>query len=474
MVRTKGPIIRRKVANARTGFIQKHAKVIIAVQAALIAALVTVFGLPKFPALIDLIDPANLGRGIISSHFYELGLVDLAPSLNLPWVSGTSDGKVLAMSADSGFEEDSNPRLGAFDPLHEIYLIDPNTPAHRKIAEVNFLDIVFGEGKWPEDTKHRSLDFISSPLQSESQREVFISFTSSSEQIGCRHLHVIRLQFSTLHSLGGKVIADEFFRSECFPKSTLDDFRLHQSGGRIAIDAKKISEGDTVSEILLSIGDFVMLRENSTSLTQNARAQLTSVIRIDDSGWEVVADGFRNPQGLAFANLDGLGQVLLESEHGPRGGDELNLVRTGKKYYWPDYSYGTAYEPEDPNNKPVTEGASISADPPWYAWVPSIAPSQVLQVSGQEFSKWWTLDSKQGAIGDVLVSTLGDQSIIRLRVEAGHVRYSERIGIGERIRSLSALPSGEILLGTDSGKALKLGAVSEWLSSEGSFKKVGP
>jgi glucose/arabinose dehydrogenase len=82
---------------------------------------------------------------------------------------------------------------------------------------------------------------------------------------------------------------------------------LHQSGGRIAIDPQKISDGDVASEILLSIGDFVMLREKSTSLTQNARAQLTSVLRIDDSGWEVVADGFRNPQGLAFAKLDGLG-----------------------------------------------------------------------------------------------------------------------------------------------------------------------
>jgi hypothetical protein len=105
--------------------------------------------------------------------------------------------------------------------------------------------------------------------------------------------------------------------------------------------------------------------------------------------------------------------------------------------------------------------------------VPSIAPSQVRQVSGQEFSKWWSVDSKQGPIDDILVSTLSDQSLIRLRVEAGHVRYSERIGIGERIRSLSALPTGEILLGTDSGKALILGAASEWLSSEGSFKKGG-
>lgn len=462
------------MANADTDFIKNHAKAIIIVQATAIAALVAVLGAPKIPALIDLLNPAKLGPGIISSHFYELGLVDLAPELNIPWVSGTSDGKVLAMSADSGFEEDSNPLLGAFDPLHHIYLIDPSTPAHAEVAEINFYDIVFGEGAWPEDTKHRSLDFIASPFQSDSQREVFISFTSSSEQTGCRHLHVIRLQFSTLPSLDGDVIADEFFRSECFPKSTLDDFRLHQSGGRIAIEAKRISEGDKVSEILLSIGDFVMLREKSTSLTQNARAQLTSVLRIDESGWEVVADGFRNPQGLTFANLDGLGQVLLESEHGPRGGDELNVVNAGKNYSWPDYSYGTAYEPNDPNNKPVTEGSSFSTEPPWYAWVPSIAPSQVLQVSGQEFSKWWTMDSEQGATGDVIVSTLADRSLVRLRVEAGYVRYSERIRIGERIRSLSALPTGEILLGTDSGKALKLGAVSEWSSAEGGFKNVSP
>jgi len=450
--------------------VKKYAKPIIIFQTLLIAGLVTLFFLPRVTAYIGSINWGNFEEELIGSHFYELGLVDLAPELKLPWVSGTSDGKVLAMSADSGFEGDGDALLGASDPIHSIYLVEPNSRTYKKVAEINFLDAVFGEGKWPEDSKHRSLDFISSPFLSDSKKEVFISFTSSSEQAGCRHLHVLRLQFSTSNEAGST--ANEVFRSECFPKSTLGNFGLHQSGGRIAIDSEKYIAGAGVSEIYLSIGDFVMLRENSASLTSNARAQLTSVLRIDDKGWEVVADGFRNPQGLAFANLDGLGQVLIESEHGPRGGDELNIIEAGKKYYWPEYSYGTAYGPDDQNNKPVAEGSSFSTQPPWYAWVPSIAPSQIRQVSGPEFSKWWSVNSKQGSSGDVLVSTLADQSLIRLRVEAGYVRYSERIGIGERIRSLSALPTGEILLGTDSGRALMLEARSEWSSSGGDFRKL--
>jgi hypothetical protein len=450
--------------------VKKYAKPIIIFQTLLIAGLVTLFFLPRVTTYIGSINWGNFEEELIGSHFYELGLVDLAPELKLPWVSGTSDGKVLAMSADSGFEGDGDALFGASDPIHSIYLVEPNSRTYKKVAEINFLDAVFGEGKWPEDSKHRSLDFIATPFLSDSKKEVIISFTSSSEQAGCRHLHVLRLQFSTSNEAGST--ANEVFRSECFPKSTLGNFGLHQSGGRIAIDSEKYIAGAGVSEIYLSIGDFVMLRENSASLTSNARAQLTSVLRIDDNGWEVVADGFRNPQGLAFANLDGLGQVLIESEHGPRGGDELNIIETGKKYYWPEYSYGTAYAPDDPNNKPVTEGSSFSTQPPWYAWVPSIAPSQIRQVSGPEFSKWWSVNSKQDLSGDVLVSTLADQSLIRLRVEAGYVRYSERIIIGERIRSLSALPTGEILLGTDSGRALILEALSEWSSSEGDFRKL--
>ena len=452
---------------------KKYAKPIIVIQTVLIACLVTLLFLPRITAYIGSMNWGTSKEDLISSHFYEFGLVNLAPDLKLPWVSGTSDGNVLAMSADSGFGRDGDTLLGASDPIHSIYLVEPNTRTYKKVAEINFLDAVFGEGKWPEDYKHRSLDFISSPFGSDSKREVFISFTSSSEQAGCRHLHVLRLQFSTISLLDVNPTTNEVFRSECFPKSTLGNFGLHQSGGRIAIDPQKHLEGTEVSEIYLSIGDFVMLRENSASLTSTAEAQLTSVLRIDDSGWEVVADGFRNPQGLTFANLDGLGQVLIESEHGPRGGDELNIVEAGKEYFWPAYSYGTAYEPEDPNNKPITEGSSFSTQPPWYAWVPSIAPSQIRQVSGPEFSKWWSVDSRQGPIGDVLVSTLADQSLIRLRVEAGFVRYSERIDIGERIRSLSALPTGQILLGTDSGKALMLEALSEWSSSKGNFEKLG-
>jgi hypothetical protein len=457
--------------NAGGLLMRRHPKQIIAFQTVVIVVLVALLAIPRVSDYIGSLNSAAFEEKLISTHFYELGLVDLAPGLTLPWVSGTSDGKVLAMTADSGFEEGRDPALGATNPFHLIYLIEPITLTNKKVAELNFLDAAFGKGKWPEDTKHRSLDFVSSPFGSDSNREVFISFTSSSEIAGCRHLHVLRFQFSTLSDLDADANAHEFFRSECFPESTLGDFSLNQSGGRIAIDPEKNSEGTKVSEIYLSIGDFVMLREKSASLTSDARAQLTSVLRIDDSSWEVVADGFRNPQGLAFGNLDGPGQVLIESEHGPRGGDELNIVEAGRSFDWPDYSYGTAYGPGDPDNKPVSEGSS-SSQPPWYAWVPSVAPSQVRQVSGSEFSKWWTVDSKQGRIGDVLVSTLLDRSLIRLRVEAGHVRYSERIDIGERIRSLSSLPTGQILLGTDSGKALMLEAVSEWLSSEGVFRNL--
>jgi hypothetical protein len=148
---------------------KKYAKPIIVIQTVLIACLVTLLFLPRITAYIGSMNWGTSKEDLISSHFYEFGLVNLAPDLKLPWVSGTSDGNVLAMSADSGFGRDGDTLLGASDPIHSIYLVEPNTRTYKKVAEINFLDAVFGEGKWPEDYKHRSLDFISSPFGSDSR-----------------------------------------------------------------------------------------------------------------------------------------------------------------------------------------------------------------------------------------------------------------------------------------------------------------
>jgi glucose/arabinose dehydrogenase len=167
-----------------------------------------------------------------------------------------------------------------------------------------------------------------------------------------------------------------------------------------------------------------------------------------------------------FKSAD-LDRILLTAEHGPRGGDEINIIEEGKDYGWPQNSYGTAYAPENLNDKPTFEGQIVRGELPLFSWLPSVAPSQLVQAAGPEFSKWWASGVEPNRAGDLIVSTLKDQSLHRLRIEEGAVRYVERIEVGDRIRSLSQLLDGKLLLGTDSGKALLLSADTEWSSEEG-------
>jgi glucose/arabinose dehydrogenase len=170
---------------------------------------------------------------------------------------------------------------------------------------------------------------------------------------------------------------------------------------------------------------------------------------------------------MAFAEI-GNGQFeILTSEHGPRGGDELNVIQEGSDYGWPKVSYGTNYGPNSPRNMADVEGSSNGYAPPLFSWVPSIAPSQILQVQPGELSNWWSVRTEKERYGDMLVSSLAAQSIFRLRIERGVVRYVESIPVGQRIRTFSQTPAGKLVIGADSGQILVIGKSKEWSSSEG-------
>lgn len=93
--------------------------------------------------------------------------------------------------------------------------------------------------------------------------------------------------------------------------------------------------------------------------------------------------GHRNPQGMALN--PGTGEIWL-NEHGPRGGDEINVVKAGKNYGWPDITYGINYngKPMNPNTKTEKEGM----EQPLYQWTPSIGPSGLAFVTGNKYKGW--------------------------------------------------------------------------------------
>ncbi len=145
---------------------------------------------------------------------------------------------------------------------------------------------------------------------------------------------------------------------------------------------------------------------------------------------ETWASGFRTPYGLAFGP-DGR---LWELEHGPRGGDELNLIEKGKNYGWPLVSYATNY---DGVPIPSPDTRSDLAKPVIY-WTPVIAPGNMVFYKGAMFPEWK---------GSLLVSGLGGQSITRVTFDGkGGATPAERWAIGFRVRDVAVGPDGALWL----------------------------
>lgn len=148
--------------------------------------------------------------------------------------------------------------------------------------------------------------------------------------------------------------------------------------------------------------------------------------------------GHRNPQGLAMSPATG---DLWEHEHGPRGGDEINIVKKSANYGWPVITYGINYSGTE-----ITEERSRpDMEQPLYYWLPSIAPSGMAFVTGDMYPD---LD------GSLLVGSLKFQYLEALHIQDGKVVKREKLldGIG-RIRDVKRAPDGSIYVGVE-GKGI--------------------
>jgi len=163
---------------------------------------------------------------------------------------------------------------------------------------------------------------------------------------------------------------------------------------------------------------------------------------------EIWSLGHRNPQGIAIAG-DG---AVWTVEHGPRGGDEINLTRAGLNYGWPEVTYGIEYR-----GAAVGEGVTAREDveQPVYYWDPSIAPGNMALYDGSMFPGWR---------GNLLVAALRDKHIARLVLEGGRVVGEERLltDLGERVRDVAVGPDGAVWAITDEtdGKLVRLAAAN--------------
>lgn len=200
---------------------------------------------------------------------------------------------------------------------------------------------------------------------------------------------------------------------------------------------------------------WVTLGERSQAqfrvLAQDLGTHLGKVIRILEDGSvpadnpfvgvagalpEIWSYGHRNPQGMALHTATG---VVWTHEHGPRGGDEVQIPRAGANHGWPVFSYGTEY-----SGAPITTADEYpeAFARPVHQWTPSIAPS------GMAF---YTADLIPGWRGNLLVGALAGQRLVRLELDGERVVGEEHLlrGMGKRIRDVRNGPDGAVWLLTD-------------------------
>jgi aldose sugar dehydrogenase len=165
----------------------------------------------------------------------------------------------------------------------------------------------------------------------------------------------------------------------------------------------------------------------------------------DDARPEIYTYGNRNAQGMALHPETG---AVWQNEHGPRGGDEVNLIRAGVNYGWPVITHGIDY-----SGATIGEGITEKEgmEQPVHHWTPSIAPSGMAFYTGDRFPRWR---------GDLFVGALARTHVARLVMEGDRVADEEPLfrELGQRIRDVRQGPDGYLWLLTDhrNGRLLRL------------------
>jgi glucose/arabinose dehydrogenase len=209
-------------------------------------------------------------------------------------------------------------------------------------------------------------------------------------------------------------------------------------GGRIVFDR--------AGYLYLTLGD-----RGERERAQRPDDHAGSVIRLHDDGrvpkdnpftgrqgWkpEKFTVGNRNIQGAALHPQSGM---LWTHEHGPQGGDEVNVMRAGLNYGWPVITYGVNYGIGTKIGEGTRKEGMVQ---PLYYWVPSIAPSGMAFYTGDKFPRWK---------GDLFVGALRDQTLVRLKLDGEKVLSEERLlkGVLGRIRDVRSGPDGLLYVLTD-------------------------
>jgi glucose/arabinose dehydrogenase len=310
-----------------------------------------------------------------------------------------------------------------------IFLDRKLTPLHNWKNSLELNLEVFQQRRFGE----RGLEGVKGVLFDEKTNTLFVSLVRVTNE--CASLELFSYEVS---------FPQNSFRSKdmiwklpvCVPLKNLDvDFpeitpwnrqgqpNISQAGGRMAM----LKNGT----LLLSVGNFGdswLSRKQLLSNAQSGSSFFGKVISFSRGRGvpKVFSSGHRNIQGLIALNN---GNVMA-TEHGPEGGDEINLLQSGNFYGWPYSSEGNPYSNELGVFTPLPKiepASKLTFTAPIWSWIPSIAPTQMIEVRKTLAPNWR---------GDLIVGTLRDQSLRRVRLKDNSVILDERIPVGFRVRDM--------------------------------------
>ena len=207
-----------------------------------------------------------------------------------------------------------------------------------------------------------------------------------------------------------------------------------------------------ISAVQHTAGRFQVIDKNSVYVTigdlgysliddRSKRGDLGSIFKLTAKTAVRVSEGHRNPQGIVMYDK----VHLLAAEHGPRGGDELNLIKQGSDYGWPFVSYGQPYGGGD-YVRPGKTGTHAGYPEPLTYWVPSIAPTELVQLPKQGWGNW---------NGAVVLGTLREEVLVFIKLNQNlQVVEKIQVDVGHRVRDLEMLSNGSMVMSTDSGQLI--------------------
>lgn len=380
-------------------------------------------------AILSAVEPATAQR--LRTHLYDLQREYVR--LDKPWEEG-GGGAIASLGGDLLLVATPKGRLVLVHPAGDVdYLpADANVPMNLSALERN---VSFDEDdRW--SLHHFRVADILLTERTPTRFELYVTHHYFTGECNRFRLSSTSLRVVRPHPpIPGRAFVVEpswrtiFDAEPCLPPRW---FEGHQSGGKMLTDGP--------DHLLVIIGDHGAWRRfpgGGYGLPPRSTDPVWHIgklvrVAIETGEAEILTAGHRNPQGLA-RDADG---NLWSVEHGPGGGDELNLLEPGRNYGWPMVSYGIDRKRRILNESMV--GRHDGFSPPVFSWVPAIAPTAIVVNDARSFPRWGN---------DLLIASLHAKSLFRVRRLGKTVQYVEPISMeGAPIRDLTWMPDGRLAL----------------------------